>query len=151
MCTVVGAVLAATDPVAVVALLQSVGASPFLTMQITGESLMNDGTAIVLFNIFWAKYQGIHTYRYEDFGAMVKYFLRMSVAGPLLGIAIGFVALRLLKMADRRYSKQDSTMQTSITVCTAVRINIYESCLSSPPYHSHCSLIIYLLSRAISI
>ena len=54
MCTVVGAVLAATDPVAVVALLQSVGASPFLTMQITGESLMNDGTAIVLYLISYS-------------------------------------------------------------------------------------------------
>jgi NhaP-type Na+/H+ or K+/H+ antiporter len=43
--------MAATDPVAVVALLKSVGASPKLTMQITGEALLNDGTAIVLFNL----------------------------------------------------------------------------------------------------
>ena len=43
-----GSILAATDPVAVVALLNSLGASPSLTMLVTGESLLNDGTAMVL-------------------------------------------------------------------------------------------------------
>ena len=52
-----GSILAATDPVAVVALLKAVGASPKLTMQITGEALLNDGTAIVLFNLFLGIYQ----------------------------------------------------------------------------------------------
>jgi len=38
-----GSVLAATDPVAVVALLNDLGASPVLTMVIAGESMLNDG------------------------------------------------------------------------------------------------------------
>ena len=42
-----GAVQAATDPVAVVSLLSSLGAPVTLTMIISGESLLNDGTAIV--------------------------------------------------------------------------------------------------------
>ena len=46
-----GAVLSATDPVAVVSLLKSLGASPALTMLIGGESLLNDGTAMVIFDI----------------------------------------------------------------------------------------------------
>ena len=54
-----GSILAATDPVAVVALLKAVGASPKLTMQITGEALMNDGTAIVLFMLFMDFYNGV--------------------------------------------------------------------------------------------
>lgn len=42
-----GSILSATDPVAVVALLKSAGASPKLTILIVGESLLNDGTAMV--------------------------------------------------------------------------------------------------------
>ena len=44
---VFGSILSATDPVAVVALLKSAGASPKLTILIVGESLLNDGTAMV--------------------------------------------------------------------------------------------------------
>ena len=42
-----GAVVSATDPVAVVALLKDLGASKKLGTLIEGESLLNDGTAIV--------------------------------------------------------------------------------------------------------
>merc|ERR1719214_549325 len=50
---VFGAILSATDPVAVVALFKSLGVSPRLTMLISGESVCNDGTAIVLFLLFY--------------------------------------------------------------------------------------------------
>merc|ERR1719178_449462 len=51
LCLVTGSILAATDPVAVVGLLKELGASPTLTVQIQGESLLNDGTAIVLYTV----------------------------------------------------------------------------------------------------
>ena len=47
-----GVVLSATDPVAVVALLKDLGLSGLLPVGIEGESLLNDGTALVLFQIF---------------------------------------------------------------------------------------------------
>ena len=47
-----GSILSATDPVAVVQLLKSLGASPSLGTLIEGESLLNDGTAYVMFLIF---------------------------------------------------------------------------------------------------
>ena len=47
-----GAMLSATDPVAVVALLKEVGASAILGTVIEGESLFNDGTAFVFFLLF---------------------------------------------------------------------------------------------------
>jgi len=46
-----GSILAATDPVAVVALFNTLGVSQRLTMLVSGESLINDGTAIVIFTI----------------------------------------------------------------------------------------------------
>eukprot|EP00659_Diplonema_papillatum_P002258 gene2258-3488_t len=50
-CLLFGCMLSATDPVAVVALLKELGAAPEISQLIEGESLLNDGTAIVFFNI----------------------------------------------------------------------------------------------------
>jgi sodium/hydrogen exchanger 10/11 len=44
-----GSIVSATDPVAVVALLKELGASKRLATMIEGESLLNDGTAMVIF------------------------------------------------------------------------------------------------------
>merc|ERR1719331_3724673 len=52
-CIAFGAILSATDPVAVVALFKTLGVSPRLTMLISGESLLNDGSSIVLFTLFY--------------------------------------------------------------------------------------------------
>jgi NhaP-type Na+/H+ or K+/H+ antiporter len=50
-----GAILAATDPVAVVALMKELGVSERLGILMEGESLLNDGTAIVVFGVFYAR------------------------------------------------------------------------------------------------
>lgn len=47
-----GAILAATDPVAVVALLKELGAPIHINTIVEMESLFNDGTAMVFFTIF---------------------------------------------------------------------------------------------------
>ena len=47
-----GGILSATDPVAVVALLREMGVKKSLATLIEAESLMNDGTAVVVFTIF---------------------------------------------------------------------------------------------------
>ena len=46
-----GSIISATDPVAVVALLKELGASKRLSTMIEGESLLNDGTAMVVFYV----------------------------------------------------------------------------------------------------
>ncbi len=53
-----GAVLSATDPVAVVALLKELGASTKFNTLIEGEALLNDGTAMVFFLFFSNMYKG---------------------------------------------------------------------------------------------
>ena len=53
-----GSIISATDPVAVVALLKELGASKRLATMIEGESLMNDGTAMVVFLVLIDIVQG---------------------------------------------------------------------------------------------
>ncbi|CAM9121030.1 unnamed protein product, partial [Ectocarpus fasciculatus] len=115
LCMVFGSILAATDPVAVVALLKNAGASPKLTILIIGESLMNDGTAMVLFNLFFNMMKGD---RY-DFGGIVMFFIEMALGAPLLGIAFGLVTVWLMQKADRSMSHDDVTVQIAITFCCA--------------------------------
>ena len=51
ICLMFGAMMSATDPVAVVALLKELGVSARLGTLIEGESLLNDGTSIVVFGV----------------------------------------------------------------------------------------------------
>ena len=51
MALVFGIIMSDTDPVAVVALFNTLGASKRLMMILSGESLFNDGTAIVIFEL----------------------------------------------------------------------------------------------------
>jgi len=53
-----GAIISATDPVAVVALLKELGASRKLATLIEGESLFNDGTAYVVFLVLLKLVEG---------------------------------------------------------------------------------------------
>ena len=89
----VGAILAATDPVAVVALLKELGTSIRFNMLLEGESLFNDGTATVFFWVFMAYIKdGVF-----NFGDFIVTFIRLSLGGPLLGLAIGMISLPILK------------------------------------------------------
>ena len=50
-CFLLGGILSATDPVAVVALLREMGVKKNLATLIEGESLLNDGTAMVVYSV----------------------------------------------------------------------------------------------------
>ena len=110
-----GSILSATDPVAVVALLKSAGASPKLTILIVGESLMNDGTAMVMFTLFFNMLSGeVYT-----FPKVVAFFASAAVGSCALGIIVGFATLLWLRSASRALSEADEFIQISITICCA--------------------------------
>ncbi len=91
-----GAIISATDPVAVLALFKDFGAPRRLTIIFEGESLFNDGTAVALFLVVLGVVgSGFHGASTIAFGVLA--FLVMVVAGVLLGLvaASGWaVALR---------------------------------------------------------
>ena len=79
-----GSILSATDPVAVVALLKEVGASKRLGHIIEGESLVNDGTAIVVFSLLNQIAKGEDKTPLEIF----TFFVWVPVGAVLVGVGI---------------------------------------------------------------
>jgi len=110
-----GSILAATDPVAVVSVLKELGASPKLTMIVSGESLMNDGTAIVLFTLFLNMCLGT----FYDFGSVTAYFFQVAVGGPGVGIAFGLAGTIFLRLIAAREDHLSQICQITLTVCLA--------------------------------
>ncbi|KAG0600449.1 hypothetical protein M758_11G035100 [Ceratodon purpureus] len=84
-----GGLLSATDPVAVVALMKELGASKKLSTLIEGESLMNDGTAIVVFRLFFQMVLGEHF----SAGDVVSFLCRVSLGALALGLLFGIVSV----------------------------------------------------------
>jgi NhaP-type Na+/H+ or K+/H+ antiporter len=115
LCLTCGSILAATDPVAVVGLLKELGASPTLTVQIQGESLLNDGTAIVLYSVAY-NILGGETYDATD----IMIFL-VLVAGCAvgLGLIIGYLFYLWIKLASDRLNHHAGMIQTALTLCCA--------------------------------
>lgn len=104
-----GSVISATDPVAVVALLKDLGASKKLGTLIEGESLLNDGTAIVLFMVFFLGISG----EASDTNGFVE-FLRVAIGGIGVGLVVGWITLRWLKGVFN-----DAMVEISVVVAAA--------------------------------
>lgn len=88
-----GALISATDPVAVVSLLKEVGASRTLSTLIEGESLFNDGTAFVMFTVTLDLTKGAKFHA----GEIAWDFIRLSIGGPLIGVVFGIIVSMWLK------------------------------------------------------
>jgi len=111
---VTGSIMCATDPVAVVALLKELGASPELTIQIQGESLLNDGTAIVLYTIAYEMLQGT-VYTPED---ILIILVQKACVAWLLGMVIGYLFFLWIALAHRLDQKA-GIIQISLTLTCA--------------------------------
>lgn len=93
---VFGALIAATDPVAVVGLFRSLGVPPRLQLLLEGESLFNDGTAIVLFNLMLT----IALTGSFSIGESILNFLIVSGGGLLTGLVLGLLISQAISIID---------------------------------------------------
>jgi len=109
-CLVFGALLAPTDPVAVLGILKSAGAPGSLEIVITGESLFNDGVGVALFSLLYVMAAGGHAPTFAD-GVLL--LLREAGGGIGFGLILGYLTYRMLKSLD---SYQEEVLLTLAAV-----------------------------------
>jgi len=105
-----GSIVSATDPVAVVVLLKELGASKRLSTLIEGESLLNDGTAMVVFLVLLDIVKGIQLTPWD----ITVRFVRLSFGGAILGIIGGIIASQLLRRIHNNF-----VLEVNTTIFTA--------------------------------
>jgi len=96
-CVVLGAILAPTDPIAITGLLQEIGLPKGLLAVITGESLFNDGVAVVVFIVALGVAEGGQR---VSAVSIATDFLREGVGGAVLGLMTGWIAYRAMRAID---------------------------------------------------
>lgn len=114
---VFGALISATDPVAVVALFKALGAPRKLTVLVEGESLFNDGTAIVVFNLMLAAAGATLSSSAlngpSDILRAIIDFVIVSAGGLAVGSVLGWLISRVIARLD------DYLIETTLTTVLA--------------------------------
>ncbi|EEA05797.1 sodium/hydrogen exchanger family protein [Cryptosporidium muris RN66] len=96
VCFLISSVLSATDPVAVIASLHQLNAPEKLASVVDGESLLNDGAAVVFFEVF----RTIMTSGGLSFSHSLWTFIRLAMGGPFVGFVVGFLISVWLRAAQ---------------------------------------------------
>jgi monovalent cation:H+ antiporter, CPA1 family len=96
-CLLFGALISPTDPIAVLSILKNAGAPKSLEVQISGESLFNDGIGVVLFIVLMAMATGEPQMTFSN---ALLLFAEETIGGITFGLLLGWIAYRILKSID---------------------------------------------------
>ena len=116
VCLLLGAVVATTDPAAVIAMFRDVGAPGRLTRLVEGEALLNDATAIVLYSVLLGI---IAAGRAPVIGDAVFEFIGSFIGGALLGALVGRAFLEVIP-----WTRDDRLAEGTLTVALAYLVYI---------------------------
>ncbi|WP_063365168.1 cation:proton antiporter [Pseudoalteromonas luteoviolacea] len=121
ICLMFGALISATDPVAVVALLKEVSSRKRLETLIEGESLLNDGTAIVFFSLFFtwvtATFSGAMVDGITSPLHVTLEFVKVVLVGLIIGLVVGWLCILWI---ERVFN--DPMIEISLTIAAAYSV-----------------------------
>lgn len=96
-CLLFGALISPTDPIAVMGILKTVGIPKSLEVKISGESLFNDGVAVVVFLVLLGIASGQSEVTLSSVGML---FLHEAVGGAIYGFIIGGICFYMLRSVN---------------------------------------------------
>jgi CPA1 family monovalent cation:H+ antiporter len=104
-----GSILSATDPISVLSIFKEVAVDERLSVLVEGESLLNDGTAVALFQILLVSAVGGEVGLFWGAGQ----FVLSVVGGALLGLGLGYLVTKITKRID------DAQVEITLTTILA--------------------------------
>ncbi|MEC3884666.1 sodium:proton antiporter [Halobacillus sp. HZG1] len=94
------ALMSATDPISVLSIFKSLGVKQKMSTVMEGESLFNDGIAVVLFKIASIYLLTYIEMGWAGLGSGVFMFLKFAVGGAVIGLILGYVFSQVIRVFD---------------------------------------------------